>query len=89
METRIFRITICFIIWLIPIAGIYFTSKFIHNALGIFLTIICCFIFLPLSGALFDAITNDRVLCFNVNRPWESHLGNKYTSTDSSKGKTE
>ena len=74
MNGRLLRILLCFVVWLIPIAGVYFITQMMHNALGLFLTIFCCFIFLPLTGALFDAVTNDRVLYLNVDRPWKSHL---------------
>ncbi len=63
-------------IWLVPISGIYFSSQMLHNVLGLLITIVGCFLFLPTSGWLFDAITSDRVLYFNVNKLWECHLEN-------------
>ncbi len=74
MKHRILRISTCFATWLIPIAGIYFSSL-IRSGWGLSLTILSALAFLPTSGWLFDAITNDRVLYFNINRPWECHLG--------------
>jgi hypothetical protein len=73
MKKRILRIMIFFVVWLIPIAGIYFGIQ-IHNGLGFILTIISCGLFVPTTGWLFDAITNDRVLCLNVYYPWKSRL---------------
>jgi hypothetical protein len=67
------RIGLAAIIWLVPIVGIYIGVK-IQNGRGLVLTIFSCGLFLPLSGVLFDAITNDKVLWLNVDRPWESHL---------------
>lgn len=82
---RMLRIMISFVVWLIPIAGIYFTTQFMHNGFGITLTIISCFLFLPVSGILFDAITNDRVLYLNVDKPWKSHLGEKNNESEATK----
>lgn len=45
---------------------------------NIFATI-CLIIFFPLVliGILFGIITKNRTLYFNVNKPWEMHLGDR------------
>lgn len=45
---------------------------------NIFATI-CIIIFFPLvlMGVLFDIITKNRTLYFNINKPWKMHLGDR------------
>jgi len=76
MRARMFRIMLCFVVWLIPVAGIYFGVQVLHNAIGIVIAVISGLSLMPLSGNLFDAFTNNRVLYLNIDRPWKSHLDN-------------
>jgi hypothetical protein len=77
---RSIRILISFIAWLIPVSGIYFSTQIIypnHIAIGITLVIISTLILAPFSGILLDALTNDRVIYLNVDKPWMTHLEDK------------
>jgi hypothetical protein len=74
---RFIRVLITFIIWLIPISGMYWGIKILspeHHTLGLIIAFISGIVLMPCSGFLFDALTNDRVLFFNVDKPWKSHL---------------
>lgn len=77
---RLKRILLSFLVWLIPICGIYFGTQVIypnHHIIGIIVGVVSVIILLPFSGILLDSLTNDRVIYLNVYKPWKSHLDNK------------
>lgn len=81
MAKRMLRIFITFLVWLIPVSGIYFGTQVLypnHHVWGFLVGIVSMIVLLPLSGALFEAITNDRPLWINVDKPWKSHLGKRF-----------
>lgn len=74
---RTLRILLSLIVFLIPVSGIYWGTQVLypnHHVWGLLVGIASMIILMPMSGVLFDAITNYRVLYFNVNKPWECHL---------------
>lgn len=75
MSKRTTRILICFSYWLLPVVGIYFGFVANDGTFWDILGTLSLITLLPLSGALFSAITNDRTLFINVFRPWEHYLG--------------
>ena len=77
---RFLRIFLSFLVWLIPLSGIYFSTQMLypeHHVWGFVVGFISSVVLLPMSGILFDAITNDRVLWLNIDKPWKSHLGKR------------
>lgn len=82
---RFVRILVSFLVWLIPISGIYVGTQVlypINHILGFIIGLFSCFVAMPMTGLLFDAITNDRVIWLNVYEPWKSRLGKDVNKND-------